>query len=93
MSDQFAYSCPYCQIGYCQPEQATYVRMQDGMLISVPDMPVWTCDICGYQEFDQEAMANLDALLGVKETTPETQRPRPSESLDNSTARRANRDR
>lgn len=94
MSDQlFVYSCPYCQIGYCQPGQATYVRLHAGMLISVPDVPVWTCDICGYQEFDREAVINLDTLLGVSDVAPDTQRPRPSESFDTTTARGANRDR
>lgn len=89
MSDHFAYSCPYCQIGYCQPGQATYVRMHNGMLVSMPDMPVWTCDICGYQEFDQEAVSNLDTLLGVNDSAPDTQRPRASENFDNTTVRRA----
>lgn len=88
MSDQFTYSCPYCQIGYCQPGEATYVRMHEGQLVSAPNMLVWTCDICGYQEFDREALTALDALLGTTETTPDTQRSKAPENFDPSIARR-----
>lgn len=88
MSDQFAYSCPYCQIGYCQPGQMTYVRLHEGMLISAPDTPVWTCDICGYQEFDHDAVANLDALLRTADSSPDSQRSKLPESLDSTTIRR-----
>lgn len=57
------YPCPYCQIGHCQPGQAAYVRIQGSEVISVPDMDVWTCDICGFQEFDREAILNIETLL------------------------------
>jgi len=44
------------------------------MLVSVPDMPVWCCDICQHQEFDHETINNLEALLGIRDTTLEPQR-------------------
>ncbi|MBZ0284269.1 MAG: hypothetical protein K8L97_26250 [Anaerolineae bacterium] len=77
MSDQTAYPCPCCQIGFCQPGTQTYLRMHNGLLVSVPDVPMWTCDICQYQEFDQERLRSLDALLGVNDTAQEIGRTNP----------------
>lgn len=33
-------------------------------LVSAPDMPAWTCDVCNYQEFDRDAVVRLEMLLG-----------------------------
>jgi len=57
-------SCPRCQIGYLQPEKATYAYVHNGMLLSVPNMPAWKCDICQYQEFDYDAITQVEALVG-----------------------------
>lgn len=74
MADLTGYPCPQCQIGYYQPGKKTYLRLHHGMLISVPEMPVWTCDICQYEEFDRDAVLQLETLLGSAESTPDTQR-------------------
>jgi hypothetical protein len=44
------------------------------MLVSVPDMPVWICDICQYQEFDPEIIMRIETLLGSPESASESQR-------------------
>ncbi|MBL8161012.1 MAG: hypothetical protein JNJ61_03435 [Anaerolineae bacterium] len=64
MSDQSAYPCPCCHIGFCQPGNKTYMRVHGDLLLCIPDMTMWTCDICQYQEFDPERVKHLDALLG-----------------------------
>ena len=64
MSDQSAYPCPQCQIGLLQPKPMPYVRVVNGMFVSVPDMPTYTCDLCGYQEFGHEALLVLETLVG-----------------------------
>ena len=74
MADLTAYPCPHCQIGYYQPDKKTYLQMYHGMLISVPDMLVWTCDICQHEEFDRDAIQQLEALLGSSEAALETPR-------------------
>lgn len=33
-------------------------------MLSVPDMPAFVCDICGYQEFEYQAMQALYMLMG-----------------------------
>lgn len=62
MNDQVI--CPRCQIGYLQADQATYTSVYHGMLLSVPNMPVWKCDLCEYQEFDYDALTRVEALVG-----------------------------
>jgi hypothetical protein len=40
-----------------------YVRIINGLFVSVPDMPTHTCDVCGYQEFGTEALLVLESLV------------------------------
>ncbi len=64
MSDQSVFICPRCQIGRCHPDRITYVRMFEGSLLRVPNMPAYTCDVCGYQELEAAAMTRLELLVG-----------------------------
>lgn len=64
MHEKPLYPCPQCQIGHLQAGKATYANIYHATLISVADMPVWTCDVCHYQEFDHEALTQLEALIG-----------------------------
>ena len=71
MSDnQCSYPCPRCQVGQCQCSLAPYLTVHDGMLVSVPDTPVWTCDICGYYEFEREAVSRLEKLMQQESPRP-----------------------
>ncbi|MEZ4671487.1 MAG: YgiT-type zinc finger protein [Anaerolineae bacterium] len=92
MSELSAYSCPNCQIGVCRPEKTMYLSLYDGMLVSVPDMPVWVCDICQYQEYDPEVILRLEVLLGGQDNSSEAQRGAhkisPIDSLETTAARR-----
>lgn len=64
MSDTPALICSQCQIGHFHTESRPYVRVVDGMLLSVPNMPALICDVCGYQDFDREGLTRVEALLG-----------------------------
>ena len=64
MTDKTTYLCPQCQIGHLQTSRMTYVRVVDGMVMSMPDTPAHTCDVCGYHEFDRSTVAHVDALVG-----------------------------
>jgi len=70
MSGKSTQLCPQCQIGHQQPVRLTYVRVERGMVISVPDMPAQTCDVCGFQEFERESLWRLEALIGQVGLTP-----------------------
>jgi len=64
MTEHASFMCPRCQIGRCQPGQTTYVRLLEGQLLRVPKMLAYTCDVCGYHEYDPESMMRLEALVG-----------------------------
>lgn len=81
MSDTLEYQCPRCQIGHCQLGLATFVHLYDDTLVTMPDMPAWTCDICHYQEFDPDAVLRVEALVGQAGTPPNTHRPAPKPGL------------
>lgn len=92
MSDE-SFPCPYCQVGYCQPGKGTYLRIVGNMLVSVPDMPAWTCDVCNYQEFDRESVLRLEMLLGqtddlVSDAARMTTKTQPVEAPESRTPRR-----
>ena len=55
--------CPRCFIGHLRAETATFTRMIDGHMLSVPGARVQICDICGYQDFDMVTMSWLKHLL------------------------------
>jgi hypothetical protein len=45
------------------------------MLLSVPNMPAWKCDICNYQEFDYDTIAQIEALVGHVGLPADPERP------------------
>jgi len=55
--------CPHCQVGLMRIEHQTYFTRIRGEMITVPDFPVWICIICGYQEYDAQAVAWFQQLL------------------------------
>jgi hypothetical protein len=64
MDEHTTFICPRCEIGMCRPGETTYVQIVAGQMMSVPNMHVHTCDICGYREFERMAMERLQALVG-----------------------------
>lgn len=78
MSGSAMYLCPQCQIGHLQPDTQTYVRVVNGMVISVPGMAAVTCDVCGYHEFEQDALTMIEALVGQAGTSAAPERPAPA---------------
>jgi hypothetical protein len=47
-----------------------YLKVHGDMLVTVPDMPVWSCDICGFYEYEREALARLDNLMSRPSAAP-----------------------
>jgi hypothetical protein len=64
MSDSLSFNCPNCQVGICHPVPSLFLSVHQGYLVSVPDIPAWQCDVCQFQEFDRDRLAQLDHLLG-----------------------------
>lgn len=61
--------CPRCMIGRLQTQTATYARLYQGMVLSLPDASAYVCDYCGYQEFDLTVLQYIQALIGTDPTT------------------------
>ena len=64
--------CPRCYIGHLHAGKSTYTRLDGQRLISVPNMPVHHCDICGFREFDEAAVRGVEQLIGLQEGSGET---------------------
>lgn len=56
--------CPRCSLGRLSMRRTPYTRVHEGLFISVPNVAVYTCDVCGLQEVDEAALIQLDALVG-----------------------------
>lgn len=67
----YAHECPRCQIGRCHPSKTTHMRMVNGHAISIPNITMYTCDICGFQELDPDALLRLQVLLGTVSNNPQ----------------------
>lgn len=70
----YTYPCPRCQVGHCQRSTAPYLRVHGNRLVNVPDMPIWTCDICGFFEYEREALARLESLMTRPNAAPRVRR-------------------
>jgi YgiT-type zinc finger domain-containing protein len=59
-----AQHCPRCHVGALAAVTVTYSAVYRGALFSVPNVPAWLCDICGYIEYDEVTMERLEMLVG-----------------------------
>jgi hypothetical protein len=66
----YTYPCPHCQVGHCQRSIMPFLKVHGDLLVNVPDMPVWSCDICGFYEYEREALARLDNLMSSGNAAP-----------------------
>jgi YgiT-type zinc finger domain-containing protein len=55
--------CPECQAGHMHRTYVAYFTWLGDELISVPDFPAWSCDLCDRCEYDENALARLTLLL------------------------------
>lgn len=58
-------TCPRCQIGLMRATQLPYTVIENGKLVSVPEMPARVCDVCGNRDFDRESVKRLYLMLGA----------------------------
>lgn len=57
------FPCPECQAGHMHRAYVAYFTWLGDELISVPDFPAWSCDLCGRCEYDENALTRLTLLL------------------------------
>lgn len=55
--------CSRCHAGLMSLKYQTYFTWIKGVMLTVPDFPVWVCSMCGYEEYDARAAAWLKHVL------------------------------
>lgn len=56
-------NCEYCHIGHIQSTLVPYLQWLEGQIMVIPNAPAFSCDICGYMEYDGDFVQKLDHLL------------------------------
>ena len=67
--------CPNCQIGKQTAKTVTLTARVNDTLLQVPDVSLYTCDICGYEEMDADVSEMIDELSHLDENSGEEKRP------------------
>ena len=63
--------CPNCQIGKQTAKTITFTARVNDYLLQVPDVNLYTCDICGYEEMDADMGDMIDELSRLGESSNE----------------------
>jgi len=79
------YQCTVCHIGALHHKRVTYTQIADEQLVTLPNVSVWLCDVCGEYTYDPDTMRRLQMLLGMMPGLPETRR-RPEARSDDAPA-------
>lgn len=57
-----AQTCPRCFVGHLQRQTGIYTAVLHDQLLSVPGVPLDTCDVCDYRSFDTVSLYHLHQL-------------------------------
>jgi YgiT-type zinc finger domain-containing protein len=60
---EYIIPCPECRSGVMHLRYITYFTWLSGQLVTVPNFPAWTCDVCGRREYDSRAISWLNTML------------------------------
>jgi YgiT-type zinc finger domain-containing protein len=60
--------CSICHIGVLHLRRVTYTSWLYKQLVLMPNVAVWTCDVCGESAYDPEIVGWVDTLLGLERT-------------------------
>ena len=60
------YNCEQCNIGVLHSIPKTFLGVIENELISIPDFPIWKCDICGAIEYDTDALTWVLETMGAQ---------------------------
>lgn len=58
-----SFTCPECRLGTARPTPVFYCGRAAGLFLTVPDFPAWTCDVCGFREYDAKALHELETVV------------------------------
>ena len=58
--------CPNCYVGRISRQSKSLVTFHKGKPVTIPDFPVWVCDVCKAFVYDPQALAYTQTLLASK---------------------------
>lgn len=62
--------CEDCGIGYYQPLSAPFLLAVGSRMMTIPDAPAYSCDVCGFRTFDEEFLDAIHSLLTQAAAAP-----------------------
>jgi YgiT-type zinc finger domain-containing protein len=62
-------------VGRIQRTSITYTAIIDGKLLTVPNFPVWRCDVCNAYVYDPIAVNQLQASLSAHQHALQEHKP------------------
>jgi hypothetical protein len=62
--------CPECLVGTLRPARSFYCQWSNGHFITAPDFSSWVCDVCGWREYEREAVLDLQTLIDLNLPQP-----------------------
>lgn len=68
--------CPRCFIGVLRFDLQAYTLVWQQQIITIPDAPCYTCDICGYREYEDDLVNWVHELIGTTPNDSDDPRPR-----------------
>jgi hypothetical protein len=74
--------CPECLIGTIRSARSFYCQWSNGKFITAPDFPAWVCDVCGWREYEREAVLDLQTLLDLNLPQSKSGVARPTHTRD-----------
>ncbi len=65
--------CPNCHIGLLHPRRVTLAKPLHSVLVTVPNVTMWVCDVCDERAYDGALMRYIELLLGIELGMPPVQ--------------------
>lgn len=85
--------CTECLVGTIQPARSFYCQWSNGHFVAAPDFPAWICDVCGWREYEREAVVDLQTLIDLNLSQPKPRVARPKRPADGSAGLQSQADR
>jgi YgiT-type zinc finger domain-containing protein len=60
------FTCPDCRLGTARATSVFYCTWVDGVFLTVPNFPAWICGVCGFREYDGEALHDLETVMRAR---------------------------
>lgn len=77
--------CPVCDVGRLQQSEKPLCRVYQGKLFCIPCATYHTCDVCGYDSYEETAYELLGTMLLASRSEQDAKRTRPIPTVTDTT--------